>query len=46
MSYPGMSPILAEFDGKCAGCGEMIVADADHIVRDEDGNWVHDGCEE
>lgn len=35
--------IQAEFRSKCAVCGEWIEED-DWIVKDEDDNWIHEGC--
>lgn len=35
----------AEFRSKCAACGEWIEAGAD-IVRDGDGEWIHEECDE
>jgi hypothetical protein len=37
--------VKAEFASKCAACGEVINKD-DEIVRDEDGEWIHDGCDD
>lgn len=35
----------AEFRSKCAECGEWI-EEGDNIEPDEDGNWIHQNCEE
>lgn len=37
--------IQAEWESKCAACGEWIKED-DWIVKDEDDNWIHEGCYE
>jgi hypothetical protein len=37
--------IQAEFSSKCAACGNTIDED-DWIVKDEDGNWIHEECDE
>lgn len=37
--------VEATFRSKCAVCGEWI-EEGDEIVEDDDGNWIHCGCEE
>lgn len=34
---------VAQFRSKCPSCGEWIEED-DPIVRDDDGEWIHEGC--
>lgn len=37
--------MVAEYDGKCADCGDKIVAGVDEIVYSEEaGGWVHEDC--
>lgn len=35
-------PFEAQFDGKCAACGESI-SEGDMIVRCNDGAYAHEG---
>lgn len=36
-------PFLAQYDSRCAECGDEIVADVDEIVMTDDGA-MHEDC--
>lgn len=44
--WRGNRPFVARYGSRCPACNANILADLDMIVRNADGQYVHQECDE